>query len=103
MINLHLESFKNNLFDLDFSISKKRVSTVKSSQEDEFFCTVMKYIFFRDSCSVPYTKTLLKVSDHVLEKNSISVNNLEQSLINTQPPYYDCNGPAQFYTEEDCD
>ena len=38
-------AFRNNLSELDFSISKKRVSTVKPSQEDEFFCTVMKYFF----------------------------------------------------------
>ena len=37
MIVLHLESFENNLFELDFSISKHRVSTVKLSQEDDFF------------------------------------------------------------------
>ena len=35
--DLHFESFKNNLFELHFSISKKRVSTVKPSQEDDFF------------------------------------------------------------------
>ena len=33
---LHLETFENNLFELDFLISKKRVSTVKPSQEGEF-------------------------------------------------------------------
>ena len=42
MIVLYLESFENNLFELDFSISKNRVSTVKPSQEDELFYTVMK-------------------------------------------------------------
>ena len=39
---------------------------VKPSQEHEFFAT--EY-FFRDSCSFPYTTTLLKVSDQVFEKN----------------------------------
>ena len=34
---LYLESFENNLFELDFSITKKRVSTVKPSREGEFF------------------------------------------------------------------
>ena len=35
---LHLESFENNIFKLDFSISKKEcVSTVKPSQKDEIF------------------------------------------------------------------
>ena len=43
MVVLHLESFEDNLFELDFSIYKKRVSTVKPSQEGEFFCTVMKF------------------------------------------------------------
>ena len=37
MTVLHLESVENKLFELDFSISKKRVSTVKPSQEDDFF------------------------------------------------------------------
>ena len=36
MIVLHSESFEHNLFELDFSISKKRVSSVKPSQGDEF-------------------------------------------------------------------
>ena len=62
MIVLHLESFENKIFELDLSISKKRVSTVKPSQ-------VMKY-FFRDSCSFPEIKTPLKISDHVFEKKS---------------------------------
>ena len=60
MTVLHLESFENNLFELDFSISNKVI-----------FCTVMKF-FFRDSYSFPYIKTLLKVSDTVFEK----INNL---------------------------
>ena len=37
MFDLHLESFKNNLLELDFSISKKRIFTVKPSQEDDSF------------------------------------------------------------------
>ena len=32
----YLESFENNLFELDFSISKKRVYLVEFSQEGEF-------------------------------------------------------------------
>ena len=40
---------------------------VKPSQEDEFFVHGYE-IFFRDSCSFPCTRTLLKVSDHVFEK-----------------------------------
>ena len=43
---LHPGSFENNLFELDYSISKKRVSVVKTSQEDVvFFCMIMKYFF----------------------------------------------------------
>ena len=45
VIVLHLEPFENHFFELDFSISTKHVSTVKPSQEGEFFCTVMKYFF----------------------------------------------------------
>ena len=37
MIVLHLESFESTLFELDFSASKKRVSTVKPSQEGDFW------------------------------------------------------------------
>ena len=35
MIVLHLELSENNLFELDSSISKKRVSMVKPSQKDK--------------------------------------------------------------------
>ena len=62
----HLESFENNLFKLDFSISKNHASTVKPSQERDFFCTVM--IFLNDSCSFPYVTAVLEASDHVFEK-----------------------------------
>ena len=37
VIVLHLESSENNLYELDFSTSKKRVFTVKRSQEDGYF------------------------------------------------------------------
>ena len=38
VIVLHLESFEDNLIESDFSISeKKRVSSVKPSQEDDFY------------------------------------------------------------------
>ena len=40
---------------------------VKPSQEGEFRLHGYE-IYFRDSCFFPYTKTLLKVSDHVFEK-----------------------------------
>ena len=47
---------------------------VKPSQEDEFWYDYE--FFFRDSCYFPYIKTILKVSNHVFEKNSTLVNNL---------------------------
>ena len=76
MIVLHLEPLENNLFELDFSISKRRVSMVKPSQEGESFCMVMNF-FSRDSCSCPYIKTLLKVSDPVFDKNLTRANSLK--------------------------
>ena len=46
MVNvLHFEPFENDIFELDFLISKECISTVKPSQEGELFCTVMKYFF----------------------------------------------------------
>ena len=36
-------------------------------REVKFFCTVMIY-FFLDSCFFPFTKKLLKVSDHSVEE-----------------------------------
>ena len=41
---------------------------VKRSQEGEYFLQGYE-MFFRESCSFPYIKTLLKLSDHVFEKN----------------------------------
>ena len=57
---------------------------MKPSEKGEMFCTIMKY-FFRGSCSIPYTKTLLKVSDLVFEQNPKPVNNLEghQKILDT--------------------
>ena len=43
---LHLESFENSIFELDFSISKKRISSVKRSQEDEYFLHRYEIFFF---------------------------------------------------------
>ena len=63
MIFLHLESFET-------SVSKyfrNRVFTVKPPQEGKF-CLHGHDIFFQDSCSFPYTKKLMKVSDHFVEK-----------------------------------
>ena len=75
MTVLHLESFENNLFELDFS--KKCISTVKTSEEDEIFCTVSN-VLFRDSHSFSYIKTLLRVSDPLFEKNLRRVNKLKR-------------------------
>ena len=47
---------------------KKRAFTVKPSQEGEAFLQGYE-IFFRDSCSFPCIKTLLKVSNPVFDKN----------------------------------
>ena len=47
MIVLHLVSFEKNFFELGFSISKKRVSTVKRSQEGEYFLDGYKIFFSR--------------------------------------------------------
>ena len=69
MTVLHLESFENNFFELDFSISKKRVSTVKPSEEAEPFLHGYQIFFSLDYRSFPNIKTLLKVSDPVFEKN----------------------------------
>ena len=65
---MHLEAFENNLFELDFSISKNTCFHGQTFSGRGIFCTVMKY-FFRDSCSFPHIKTFLKVSDPVFEKN----------------------------------
>ena len=44
---------------------------VKPSQEDDFFCMVMPWIFsFEILSPFPYIKTLLEVSDHVLKKKA---------------------------------
>ena len=64
MIVLHLESFENKLFESDFSISKKRVSMVKRSQEGEYFLYGYEIFFSR----FLHIKTLQKLSDHVFEK-----------------------------------
>ena len=42
---LHLESSENNFSELAFSISKKRVSTVKPSQAGEFFFARFEIFF----------------------------------------------------------
>ena len=68
VIVLHLESFENNLFKLDFSISTKARFYDQTISGRCIFCTVMKFVF-RDFCSFPYIKILLKVSDPVFDKN----------------------------------
>ena len=49
---------------------------VKPSQESEIFGTVMN--FFRDSCSFPSIKTLLKYQSLFSKKNPERVNNLNK-------------------------
>ena len=68
MTVLHLELIEDNLFVLDFSISKTLVSRVKRSQEGEFFLHGYEIFFSRFSLLSIY-QTLLKVSDPVFEKN----------------------------------
>ena len=83
VIVLHLESFNNNLFELDFSISKKTCFYGKTFQEDEIFLHVYEIFFFEMLVSFHMSKhfwTLLKVSDPVFEKNATWVNNLKKSL-----------------------
>ena len=42
---LQFESFENNLFKLDFSISKKNLFLQSNLLRKVIFCTVMKYLF----------------------------------------------------------
>ena len=65
MIVLYLESSENNLLELDFSIK-----TCFYGQTSGRWVFLHGYeMFFQSSCSFPYIKTLLKVSDPVFEKN----------------------------------
>ena len=67
MIVLHLESFKNNLVELDFSISKKkRVYMVKRSQEGEYFLHGNEIFFFSRLLLLSICQN---TSEHVFEKN----------------------------------
>ena len=74
MIFLHLESFENKLFELNFLTFKKRVFTVKPPEEGELVCTVMTYFFFEILAPFHiqkmeiFIKKLRKVSDHFVEK-----------------------------------
>ena len=56
--------------------------TVKPSQEGEIFCTIIRIMkFFRGSCSFPYIKTLLKVSDPVFEQKPKPVENFNALVV----------------------
>ena len=66
MIFLHVESLENKLFELDFSIFQKVCFYGQTPQEGKVFLHSYD-IFFRDPCSFPYAKKLLKVSDHFVE------------------------------------
>ena len=61
MIVLHLVSFDNNLFELDFWISKRNV-LVRSNPLRKMDFLQGYDIFFQDSCSFSSIKTLLQ--DH---------------------------------------
>ena len=80
MIVLRLESFKNNLFELDFLTSKKNVFLQSNLVRKVSFLHGYDIFFSRDSCSFPYIKILLKVSDYIVEKNPTSVNNLKYEV-----------------------
>ena len=67
MIFLHLESFVNKLFELDFSTFQKVCFTVKPPWEGEFSLHGYAH-FFQNSCLFPHTEKLLKVSKHFVEK-----------------------------------
>ena len=67
MIFLHLESFENKLFELDFSIFQKACLYGQTHLRRWFFFARLWH-FFRDPCSFPCTKKLLNVSDHFVEK-----------------------------------
>ena len=67
MIFLHLESFEKKLSIRFLDIPKTVLLRSNLLRKVKFFCTVMIY-FFLDSCFFPYTKKLLKVSDHSVEE-----------------------------------
>ena len=76
MTIFHLESFENNLFESDFSISGKTCFYGQTFSRRWIFFARLG-IFFQDSCSFPCIETLLKLSDHVFQKNPTWVNNLK--------------------------
>ena len=68
MIFLHLESFENKLVNQISRYSWNSVFMVKPPQKGEIFLHGYDIFFFLDSCFFPYTKKLLKVSDHSVEE-----------------------------------
>ena len=76
-------TFENNRFELDYSIfKKKRVSTVKSSQRVEIFCTVMKYSLSRFLLLSIYQNTTESIR-RCFRKNPKRVNNLKCVIFHT--------------------
>ena len=62
-----ISSFENKLFELDLSIIQKLCYYGQTPQENDFFCTVMIYLFSR-FLLFSIHKKLLKVSDHFVQK-----------------------------------
>ena len=77
---LHLESFENKVFESYFSISKKNVfPIIKPPQKAEFFARLCN-MFYRDSCSFPYTITLLNCIRLCFRKRKTTlVNNIKHA------------------------
>ena len=86
MIFLHLESFENNLSIRFLNIPKTVFVWSNLLRKVKFFCTVMIYIF-HDSCSFPYPKKLLKVSDHSVEEIQHDSTTLSKQIIPHQKHY----------------
>ena len=72
MTVLHLELIENNLFVLDFSISKTLVSRVKRSQEGEFFLHGYEIFFSRFSLLSIYQNTSESIRPCFREKSDMS-------------------------------
>ena len=68
MTVLHLKSFDNKHFKLDFFVSKRNVFLRSNPLRKMNFLHGCDIFFFQNSCSFPCIKTLLKVSNPVFEK-----------------------------------
>ena len=76
MVVLHLKSLENNLFDLDFSISKKLCFYGQTFSGRWIFCTVMKYSFSISLLLSIYQNTFESIRLCFRKRNPIWVNNL---------------------------